>query len=79
MRKNINKSDVEETHGPMNSGSKEDALVWACAPEVKHLSQLDSDLEKNVRAKKQKAKTSSKKQDRRIARDIIKHIGEING
>jgi hypothetical protein len=79
MRKNINKSDFEETHGPMNSVSKEDALVWAGAPEVKHLSQLDSDLEKNVRAKKQKAKTSSKKQDRRIARDIIKHIGEING
>ncbi len=76
MKKKVSLEDIEELHGPMNSVSKADALVWAGAPQVKHLSQLDSELEKEVRAKKQKAKRSSVKHDRKISKEIMKHIGE---
>ena len=75
MKKKVSLDDIEELHGPMNSVSKEDALVWAGAPQVKHLSQLDSELEKEVKAKKQKAKRSSVKHDRKISKEIKKHIG----
>lgn len=72
--KKIKKEDYEEIHGPMNSVAKEDALAWSGAPAVKHLSKLDADLEREVRAKKKKAKTSSKKHDRAVSKNILKNL-----
>ena len=74
--KKFEDQDLEDNHGPMNSVAKDDALVWAGAPPVKHLSNLDPDTQRIVRAKKYKAKRSSTKQDRRLSKDIIRHIGE---
>lgn len=64
----------EDTIGPMNSVSKQDAKIWArkkarsenLAPEQIHRIEI---------AKKKKAVTSSKKQDRKNSKDIIKHLG----
>jgi|TARA_B100000941_G_C28499822_1_gene553353 hypothetical protein len=66
--------DIKDNHGPMNSVSKDDALVWVGVPPVKHLSQLDPLIEKQVRAKKNKAKKSSKKLDRHIGKMIKRNI-----
>ena len=65
----------DDTIGPMNSVSKDDAKVWArkkarsekLAPEQVHRIEV---------AKKKKAVTSSKKQDRKQSKDIIKHLGK---
>lgn len=73
-RKKFQIQDLEDIHGPMNSVAKDDALAWAGAPPVKHLSKLDAELEREVRAKKKKAKTSSKKYDRRISKNILKNF-----
>lgn len=72
MRKRITEEELEETHGPMNSVAKDDALVYAGAPEVKHLSQLEPHVEREVRAKKNKIKRSTTKHERAIGKAINK-------
>ena len=74
--KKFENQDLEDNHGPMNSVAKDDALVWAGAPPGKHLSKLDPDTQRIVRAKRYKAKRSSIKSDRRVSKEIIKHIEE---
>jgi hypothetical protein len=72
--KKFNKDDIKDTHGPMNSVSKKDALVWANAPDVNHLSKLEPHKRREVIAKKNKAVRSSKKADRNISKNIIRNI-----
>ena len=72
MKKSISIEDIEETTGPMNSVAKEDALVYVGAPEVKHLSQLEPHVEREVRAKKNKIKRSTVKHERAIAKSVTK-------
>lgn len=72
MKKSIDIEDLEETIGPMNSVAKDDALVYAGAPEVKHLSQLEPHLEREVRAKKRKIKRSTTKHERAKAKAVAK-------
>ena len=72
MKKSISIDDIEETTGPMNSVAKDDALVYVGAPDVKHLSQLDPHVEREVRAKKNKIKRSSVKHERAIAKSVTK-------
>jgi len=74
--KKFNKDNIKDTHGPMNSVSKEDALVWANAPDVKHLSKLEPHKRREVIAKKNKAVRSSKKADRKLSKSIIRNIEE---
>ena len=66
-RKKFSMDTVKDTHGPMNSVSKDDAISWVGAPGVKHLSQLDPKTKREVMAKKSKA-------DRRAGKQIIKNI-----
>lgn len=73
-RKKFNIEDLENLVGPMNDVAKEDALVYAKAPHVKHLSELAAKYEREVRAKKQKIKKSSKKRQRTTSREIIKNL-----
>lgn len=75
-KKKFDPESLEEQVGPMNDVAKADALVYAGAPEVKHLSNLDSKSERAVRAKKQKIKKTSKKTDRRLSKQIINHISQ---
>lgn len=72
--KKYNTQDIQDNHGPMNSVAKADAMVWAG---VQNLESADEQQRRVVQAKKQKAKRSSKKQDRRTAKEIIKHIDDI--
>lgn len=71
--KRIKDQDIEDTHGPMNSVAKDDAKVWA-GVDHKDESEYDEDEHRVVVAKKQKAKKSSKKLDRRISKQLVKNI-----
>ena len=63
-----------DTLGPMNSVSKDDALAFVGIKGVKHLSKLDAEAKREVLAKKRKLVNSTKKQDRRNSKNIIKNI-----
>jgi hypothetical protein len=73
--KKYKNQDVQDIHGPMNSVAKADAMVWAG---VSNLETADDQQRRVVQAKKQKAKIASKKQDRRTAKEIIKHIDDTD-
>jgi hypothetical protein len=70
-RKKIDLSDLEDTQGPMNSVAKVDAVVWT---QRKHAHETSEQQHRIRVAKKQKAKTASKKQDRRTNKSILKNI-----
>ena len=72
--KKFNTKVLSDTHGPMNSVSKDDALAYVGVKGVKHLSKLDAELKREVLAKKRKLVNSTKKQDRRDSKRIIKNI-----
>ena len=73
MKKSIKLDDIlEEKTGPMNSVAKDDALVYAGAPDVKHLSQLQPKQEREVRAKKKKIQRSTTKMERAKSRNLKK-------
>ena len=73
-KKKFNKEVLSDTHGPMNSVSKDDALVFVGIKGAKHLSKLDAEAKREVLAKKRKLVNSTKKQDRRDSKNIIKNI-----
>lgn len=75
-RKKFDKELIKDNHGPMNSVSKDDALVWAGAPAVKHLSKLEPSVRREVLAKKKKAENSSKKADRNMSKQIKRKYEE---
>tara|TARA_B100001057_G_scaffold481281_1_gene555144 strand:- start:466 stop:705 length:240 start_codon:yes stop_codon:yes gene_type:complete len=72
--KKFNKAVLSDTLGPMNSVSKDDALAFVGVSNVKHLDNLNVETKREVLAKKRKLVTSTKKQERRISKDIIKNI-----
>ena len=72
-KKIFNKDELKETHGPMNSVAKDDALVWAKAP-INDLEKLDPAVRREVLVKKSKARNSTKKHDRNLSKQIIKNI-----
>ena len=70
-RKKYNSEEIRDTHGPMNSVSKDDAKVWAS----KHGVDYDEKQIKRIEiAKKKKARNSTKKHDRRMSKQIINNI-----
>lgn len=72
-RKKYDSEEINDTHGPMNSVSKEDAKVWAS----KHGVDYDEKQVKRIeQAKKRKARNSTKKHDRRMSKQILKNIKE---
>jgi hypothetical protein len=75
-RKKFDKELIKDNHGPMNSVSKDDALVWAGAPDVKDLKKLQPGLRRGVLAKIKKAENSSKKADRNISKQIKRKYEE---
>ena len=73
-RKKFSNKVLSDTIGPMNSVSKDDALAFVGVKGVKHLSKLDAELKREVLAKKRKLVNSTKKQDRRDSKNIIKNL-----
>ena len=73
--KKVENHDIEDLHGPMNSVAKEDAKIWT-GLEHKKESEYELHEHRTVVAKKQKAKKSSKKQDRRISKQLVKQTDE---
>jgi hypothetical protein len=72
--KKFNKEELKDTHGPMNSVAKDDAEVWANAKAGKDYD--GKQIHRIAVAKKKKAKTSSKKHDRSVSKQILKNIKE---
>ena len=72
--KKFSRKVLSDTLGPMNSVSKDDALAFVGVKGVKHLSKLDAELKREVLAKKRKLVNSTKKQDRRDSKNIIKNL-----
>ena len=70
--KKYNPSEIKDTHGPMNSVSKEDAKVWTSAKLGKNYD--ENQIKRIANAKKHKAKTSTKKHDRRMSKQILKNV-----
>lgn len=70
-RKKFNPEDLEESVGPMNNVASQDARVYAHVDENRP---LDKHKEREVVAKKQKIKKSTKKAERRLNKSIIKNI-----
>lgn len=70
-RKKFNPEDLEESVGPMNNVASQDARVYAHVDETRP---LDKHKEREVVAKKQKIKKSTKKAERRLNKSIIKNI-----
>ena len=73
-RKKIDPEELHDTTGPMNGVAKQDALAWTGLPDMEHLSKLEPKVKRKVLAKKAKAKLSSKKDDRRKAKQTIRYI-----
>ena len=65
---------LNDTLGPMNSVSKDDALAFVGVKGVKHLRKLDAELKREGLAKKRNLVNSTKKQDRRDSKNIIKNL-----
>lgn len=70
-KKKFDPESLEETVGPMNDVAKADAMAYARADENRP---LDKHKEREVRAKKQQIKKSTKKTERRLSKQIIQHI-----
>jgi len=71
QNKKFSVEEIQEIHGPMNSVAKDDAEEWT---RRKHARETEEQQHRIKVAKKQKAKTSSKKQDRRTSKNILKNI-----
>lgn len=72
--KKVNTEDLTVTEGPMNNVASEDARVYANVDENRP---LDNKRKRIVVAKKQKIKKSSKKADRRVNKNLLKNINEL--
>ena len=71
-KKTYNENEIKDTHGPMNNVSNEDAEVWANAKAG--VDYNEKQIKRIALAKKKKAKTSTKKYNRRMSKQIIKNI-----
>jgi hypothetical protein len=69
--KKFTDQDIQDTHGPMNSVSTEDSKNWAGDDGD------DKATSRKAMAKKKKAVNSSKKNDRRISKQLIYNIKDI--
>lgn len=74
MRKKIDDERLKETEGPMNAVALDDALTYLGLDYCTTLTPVE---ERALRAKKKKIVTSTKKQDRRAARELTKRANRF--
>lgn len=74
-RKKFQIEDLEETVGPMNEVATADAMAYTG---VKNPDEMNEYEKRTTAIKKQKIKKTSKKSDRRLRKQIINHIDEID-
>jgi len=72
QNKKFNPDEIQDTTGPMNSVSKDDAQHWANSKAG--VDYDEKQVNRIAQAKKKKAKTSSKKHDRRVGKQILKNL-----
>lgn len=70
-RKYLTDEDISDIHGPMNSVSNEDAKEWT---RRKHAHETEEQQHRIKVAKKQKAKNSSKKHERKVSKHIMRTL-----
>jgi hypothetical protein len=75
--KKFSVDEVSDNHGPMNSVAKEHAKYWTKKKAwSEDLSQQQ--IHRIEVAKKKKEVTASKKQERKLSKDIIKHLDDLD-
>lgn len=74
-KKKFGDQDIDDVHGPMNQVAKEDAKAWA--KEKNWSSRYSPEQLRRIEvAKMKKEKNSTKKQDRRNNKQILKNYKE---
>jgi hypothetical protein len=73
-RKKFNPEDLDETVGPMNHVAKDDAIVWTGVKDTTNMNEYEK---RTVVVKKQNIKKATVKNERRLRKNIIKNIGDI--
>jgi hypothetical protein len=74
-KKKFNPEELEEIVGPMNEVAKADAIVYTGVADPEHMNEYER---RTILIKKQKIKLATKKSERRLSKQIIQHIDEID-
>lgn len=74
MKKRLTDEDLTETYGPMNAVAQDDAKAYLGLEDRAHLTPIE---ERQLRAKKRKIVTSSKKLERRIDRELTRRADRL--
>ena len=75
MKKKIEDKDLTETEGPMNAVAMDDAKAYLGLENRTNLTPVE---EKQLRAKKKKIVTSSKKMERRFDRELTRRADRLD-
>lgn len=74
MKKRLENQELTATEGPMNAVALDDAMVYLGLDNTEGLTEVQ---EKTLRAKKKKIVKSSKKQDRRVSRELQRRSEQL--
>ena len=75
MRKRLDDERLRETEGPMNAVALDDAMVYLGLENRAYLTPTE---DKALRAKKKKIVTATKKQDRRVSREVTRKADRLD-
>jgi|TARA_R110000850_G_C9882076_1_gene458059 hypothetical protein len=74
MKKRLKNEELTATEGPMNSVALDDAAAYLG---INDQDELTIDQARQLRAKKRKIVTSSKKMERRVSREVTRQVDRL--
>lgn len=74
MKKRLTDEDLTETYGPMNAVARDDAAAYLG---LENRDILTQEEHRQLRAKKKKIVTSSKKLERRVDRELTRRANRL--
>jgi hypothetical protein len=74
MKKRLKNEELTATEGPMNSVALDDAAAYLG---IDDQDELTIDQARQLRAKKRKIVTSSKKMERRVSREVTRQVDRL--
>jgi hypothetical protein len=74
MKKRLKNEELTATEGPMNSVALDDAAAYLG---IDDQDELTIDQARQLRAKKRKIVTSSKKMERRVSREVTRQVNRL--
>jgi len=75
MKKRLNEEDLTATEGPMNAVAIDDARYYLG---LQNQIELTAIQERQLRAKKRKIVTSTKKMERRVSREVTRRANRLD-